>query len=206
MRYIGVRSSERIPTEDTDYWGSSKHLPEDVQSTHRKLILAEHPTREAAIAHEILLHKLNNVAVNDDYYNRAQQKTTGFDTAGTTRKFTDEHRRNLSISSKLHAQKPNYVNPRKGVTVSEESRRRNSASKKADTRPAFVRAPRFKPWFITDGGVTHLFYTVTKQQHAINCGVPVGTYRDLCTKSKGYKPMARGKYKGLVVGNIPTAV
>lgn len=205
MRYIGVRSSACTPTEDVHYWGSSKYLPTDVRETHSKVILREHPSREEAVAHEVHLHAINDVANSAHYYNRACQKTTGFDTSGTTRApFTETHRQNLSAANKAHASKPGYVNPRKGITVSAESRLKNSLSKKADPRPAYVKAPRFTPWFITDNNITQLFYTVTKQQYAISKGVRSATYRDLATKSKGIKPIARGKYKGLIVGNIPT--
>lgn len=118
--------------------------------------------------------------------------------------FTDKHRANLSKAQKAHCSSPTYINPRKGVTVSEESRRKNSESKKADKRPLYIKSPRFKPWFITDGNVTHLFYTITKQEYAIKMQVYEGTYRSLATQSKGVKPIAKGKYKGLIVGNIPT--
>jgi hypothetical protein len=238
MRYIGVRSSKCLPVEDTKYWGSSKHLPKDVASTHIKIIIKEHQTRIEAVAHEVLMHELNDVAVNPMFYNKAKQLVTGFDTSGTTvredvkkriantlkgrviteehqakitaallgRVFSEEHRENLSKAHKEICARPGYVNPRKGVEVSEESRKKNSASKKADPRPLHIKSPRFKPWFITDlnNSITHLFYTLTKQEYALQCNVNPGTYRDLATKSKGVKALARGKYKGLIVGNIPT--
>ena len=239
MRYIGVRSSKYLPVNDTDYWGSSKHLPKDIRDTHRKIIIKEHSARKEAVAHEVLLHDLNDVAVSPFYYNKAKQLTTGFDTSGVPMseeakakisratkgrtftkehlaniqaartengsiEFTAEHIANLSKAQKAHCAKPGYVNPRKGVIVSAESRRKNSESKKADKRPAYVKAPKFKPWFITDNNVTHLFYTTTKQEYAIQQQVPPATYRDLATRSKGVKPIAKGKYKGLIIGNIRT--
>jgi hypothetical protein len=113
-RYIGVRTSKVPPTQDITYWGSSKHLPKDIQSTHSKVILQTHSTRERAVQHEILLHEANDVAVNPDYYNKAKQTSTGFDTAGTSiteecklkiskslkgRVFTEEHKKRLSAST-----------------------------------------------------------------------------------------------------------
>lgn len=207
MRYIGVRSSHCIPTEDKDYWGSSKHLPKDIRDTHSKIILKEHLSRKEAVAHEVYLHMLNSVALNLNYYNRSCQKTTGFDTSGTKLEtFTETHRKNLSLANKAYASRSDYVNPRKGVIVSLESRAKNSASKKADKRPSHIKAPRFTPWFITDNNVTHLFYTTTKQDYALQQGLPSATYRMLATASKGIKPRNRGKYKGLIVGNIPTLI
>lgn len=239
MRYIGVRSSKCVPTMDIDYWGSSKHLPTNIKDTHSKIILKEHTTRKKAVAHEVLLHELNDVAVNPHYYNKARQLTTGFDTSGVSMSeeakckiskatkgrtftkehldniqkartkngpisFTEDHLANLSKAQKKHCSSPGYINPRKGVAVSKETRSKHSASKKADKRPAYIKAPRFTPWFITDNNVTHLFYTITKQEYALQQGVLGSTYRDLATRSKGVRPLAKGKYKGLIVGNIPT--
>ena len=62
MRYIGKRSSKLPPMEDIHYWGSSKHLPENIQEDHVKIILKVHNIAKEAIEHEILLHELNNVA------------------------------------------------------------------------------------------------------------------------------------------------
>lgn len=60
-RYIGVRSCITTAQEDTLYWGSSRYLPLDVTQTHVKIILKIFETRQEAVEHEILLHKLNNV-------------------------------------------------------------------------------------------------------------------------------------------------
>lgn len=110
-RYIGVRTSVVPPVEDSSYWGSSKHLPEDVKSTHRKIILKIHPTRKEALEHEILMHDLNDVAVNIHFYNKAKQTSIAFDTTGVpiselhkqrcrealkNRVFTEEHRQKIS--------------------------------------------------------------------------------------------------------------
>lgn len=52
--------------------------------------------------------------------------------------------------------------------------------------------------------MTHLFYTTTKQEFAVQQQVRESMYRDLATRSRGIKPIKKGKYKGLIVGNIPT--
>lgn len=81
-RYIGVRSSNVHPTEDTGYWGSSKYLPTNIQENHVKIIIKIHHSRKEAVEHEILLHNLNDVAKSPSYYNKAKQTSTGFDTSG----------------------------------------------------------------------------------------------------------------------------
>lgn len=239
MRYIGVRSSTCIPTSDINYWGSSNYLPKDVKDTHIKFIIKEHNTRKEAIAHEVLLHSLNEVSTNPNYYNKAKQLTTGFDTQGVPMSveakdkisratkgrtftkqhlaniqkartkngpivFSEEHKVNLSKAHKVYCSNPGYINPRKGKITSEETKAKISATKKVDSRALYIKSPRFSPWFITDGNITHLFYTMTKQEYALLKGVSAATYRNLTTKSKGITPISRGKYKGLIVGNIPT--
>lgn len=233
MRYIGVRTSKCPPTEDTSYWGSSKHLPDNISTTHVKIILKLHASRKDAVAHEVLMHRLNSVATNPIFYNKANQLTTGFDTSGVPmsedtkskiaatlkgrkitpehqakiteklkgRVFSDEHKHNLSLAHLKYCARDGYVNPRKGIVVSKESRKKNS-----DTRPAYIKAPRFSPWFIIENGITYLFHTITKQEYALSKGVKPSTYRELATRSCGIRPMARGKYKGIIVGNLPTQV
>jgi hypothetical protein len=77
MKYIGVRSCTCKPSEDI-YYGSSKHTP----TKGNKLILRTFKTRKNAVQHEIYLHNYNDVARNPMYYNKAKQRSTGFDTSG----------------------------------------------------------------------------------------------------------------------------
>lgn len=235
MRYIGVRSSKVHPIEDTLYWGSSKHIPKDVATTHRKIILKIHPTRKEAVEHEILLHILNNVVEDPSYYNRARQTSTGFDTSGipmseelkqrisnslkgreftpehlskikekiTGRTFSDEHKKNLSRSIKRYTSRSDYVNPRKGVKVSEETRTKWRASV-AHIYETPYRNPKFSPWFIQYPDGTYIeFHTKTKQEYAEELGLRKQTFQDLTTKSKGVKPLKSGAFKGYIIGNMP---
>lgn len=237
-RYIGVRSSNAHPTEDTDYWGSSKHLPTNIQENHVKIIIKIHHSRKEAVSHEILLHKLNNVAANPSYYNKACQTSTGFDTSGVPipisirqkisntlkgRIFSEEHKSklsknlkgkpktlehsiNCSKAQKLLASLPGYKNPRQGVTLSEETKRKMSESLKRSGSSKSIRNNRFSPWFITDKNITYIYYDKTKEEIALENNLPVATYCDLSTKSKGYLPIKKGKHKGLVIGNISDAI
>ena len=80
-----------------------------------------------------------------------------------------------------------------------ESLKRSGASKS-------IRNNRFSPWFITDKNITYIYYDKTKEEIALENNLPVATYSDLSTKSKGYLPIKQGKHKGLVIGNISDAI
>lgn len=106
--YIGVRTCECDPTQD-NYWSSSRHLNDLIKrygKDHlRKRILRVHDTRENAMLHEIELHNKYDVAVNERFYNKAKQTSTGFDTTGTYgswngRTHTDETKVKMSETKK----------------------------------------------------------------------------------------------------------
>jgi len=88
IKYIGVRSCECLPEEDTDYWGSSKYNPEDLRESGTKAVLNRFDTRLEAVQHEVDLHNLYDVGSNPDYWNRSKQTSTGFDVTGV--KVSDE--------------------------------------------------------------------------------------------------------------------
>lgn len=235
-RYIGVRTSKVPPIQDTEYWGSSIHIPSDVKSTHIKIILKEFVTRDEAVRHEILLHELNNVAVSENFYNRAKQTSIKFDTAGTTltaehkekcriastgkrhtketreklsallkgRKFTEETKKRMSQSQKYLYNKKGYVNPRQGITMTEELKSKISEAVIAKKCNKGTNNNTFKPWFITYQGVTMEYYNTTKREQSILDGFKPNYYTDLSTKSKGVKPIGKGNFKGAIIGNLPT--
>lgn len=207
FRYIGVRSSKVHPTQDTEYWGSSRHLPKNVKDTHSKIIIKIHPTRKEAIEHEIMLHNMNDVAKNPEYYNKAKQTSVGFDTSGVSIPKTEEWKQNCSITQKKLASMPGYKNPRKGVSLSKETKDKLSKTLKERGVNASINSNRFKPWFITRDGITYLYYHKTKAEVAIEENAnTTSAYRNLATKSKGYRPIPSGKYKGWIVGNIEDAI
>lgn len=112
-KYMGVRSSKVTPEEDTKYVGSSLITPND--KILRKIILQQFETRQEALQSEIEYHKKYDVAVNDEYYNRARQTSTGFDVTGI--KLTKEHKEKIGKKSF-------------GRKLSEESRRKLSIAHK----------------------------------------------------------------------------
>ena len=82
--YIGCRSCLCDPADDTAYIGSSRHTPNDKIKV--KKVLKVFSTREMALAYESFLHKLRNVAVNENFYNQAVQTSTKFSSQGLTAK------------------------------------------------------------------------------------------------------------------------
>jgi hypothetical protein len=90
--YIGVRTAPNgNPQEDTKYWSSSKYLKEAIEEigleNFSKEILSTWETREEAIAEEIRLHEKLNISLNENYYNKAKQTSTGFDRTGISNEY-----------------------------------------------------------------------------------------------------------------------
>ena len=131
--YIGVRTCKSQPELDESYLGSCKTLKEWIKANGsdkvEKIILARWATREEALSHEILLHDCFDVGRNQEFWNRAKQISTGFDTAGTTHEaynkgmtWTDEQKK--AQSERL-----------KGRVVPEKTRRKISLAQKGRTMP-----------------------------------------------------------------------
>jgi len=77
--YIGVRSCDCLPEEDTKYFGS---FCDKTFFPTEKTILFVCETREEAMEIEIKLHDFFDVAVNPQFANRSKQTSTKFDTTG----------------------------------------------------------------------------------------------------------------------------
>lgn len=231
MMYIGKRSCDCDPENDTNYMSSSKYVPKEECD---KLILKEFNTAIEASSYEIYLHNQFDVANNNQFYNKAKQTSTGFDTTGTTlteehkqkcskalkgRKFSPEHiakikatltgrkqsenhRKNNSKAQKALYTK-GYVNPRQGVIMDNELKSKISQRKKELQCDAGINNNRFSPWFIqTPEGIITKYYSTTKEEQSIKDGYSKGRYQDLSTKSKGINPIKRGPFKGYIIGNI----
>lgn len=84
--YIGVRSCECENPLNDNYWGSSKHLKESINTIgiehFSKEILSVWKTRDEANQEEIRLHHLFDVSNNESFYNKANATSTGFCTIG----------------------------------------------------------------------------------------------------------------------------
>lgn len=147
-QYIGVRSCECEPQEDIKYFGSSKHTKDLV--VERKEILGIFSTRQDAIADEIALHEIYDVARSDSFVNKAKQTSTKFDTSGVRLARSTAH--NTKIKEALTGRKRSSEEcaaisagkvgrPRK--PHSEEAIRKMSESKKG--HPGYKRGERFDP-------------------------------------------------------------
>lgn len=86
--YIGVRTCKSQPELDESYLGSCKPLKEWIKANGsdkvEKIILSRWPTREEALSHEILLHDCFDVGRNQEFWNRAKQRSKLFDTTGVS--------------------------------------------------------------------------------------------------------------------------
>jgi hypothetical protein len=190
MKYIGVRSCNCDPKED-NYWGSSKYIPKDVKTTHKKRILKIHATRLDAVNHEIFLHNKYDVAVNKEFYNRSKQTSTKFDTTGIPHSCTEEARRKLSISKKGKKRPPEVVEAMRqrmlGTKQSPETCKKRSETAKKNNKMQGTNASAFRPWYISTETVTYIFYNVTKSDQSILDGHYKKYYADLqkCIRKNG---------------------
>ena len=100
--YIGRRSCDCLPEEDTKYFGS---FYDKTFKPTEKTILFVCETRKEAAEIEIKLHDFFDVAVNPKFANRAKATSTRFDVTGVPN--TEEQKRR---NSETHSGKnnPNY--------------------------------------------------------------------------------------------------
>ena len=135
--YIGVRSCECKIGEDS-YMGSSKYLTKEVQTMgvdqFNKIILKRFDNREDALNYEIKMHKEFNVASNFIFFNKANQKTTGFSCGPGElnpfygKKHTEEYKQRLSALLKTkdcRSKTPNF-----GLVHTEETKLKMSLKRK----------------------------------------------------------------------------
>ena len=135
--YIGVRSCESKISND-DYMGSSKYLTEDIKingkNQYNKIILKRFESRKEALLYEIELHKQFDVASNFLFFNKANQKTTGFSCgAGELnpfygKKHTEEYKQRLSAL--LKTKDCRSKTPNIGLIHTEETKLKMSLKRK----------------------------------------------------------------------------
>jgi hypothetical protein len=209
MKYIGVRSCNCDPKED-NYWGSSRHIPKDVKTTHKKRILKVHTSRLDAVNHEIFLHDKYDVAVSKEFYNRSKQTSTKFDTTGIPHPCTEEARRKLSISNKGRKRTPEMVEAMRqrmlGTKQSSETCKKRSETARKNNKMQGTNAPAFRPWYFSTATTTYFFYNTTKSDQSILDGHYKKFYADLqkVFRKKG-GPIVNKKYGPILVMDfIPT--
>jgi hypothetical protein len=117
MQYIGVRSCNCLPENDSGYMGSSKILGEAMKvepEPFTKIIIDTFPAREIANSNEQWLHETYDVARNPLFYNQ-MNAPLGFDHTG--KHHSKETKEKMSVS-------------KNGKTLSPETRKKISEAKK----------------------------------------------------------------------------
>ena len=126
MKYIGVRSCNCLPENDSDYMGSSKILNEAMKvepEDFTKTIIDTFPTREMANADEQRLHKHYDVARNPEFYNQ-MNAPLGFCTTGKS--LSEDHKKKIGISTS------GEKNPFYGKTHTDETKKKLSKSQSGE--------------------------------------------------------------------------
>ena len=150
MQYIGVRSCNCLPENDSGYMGSSKILGEAMKvepETFTKIIIDTFPASEIANSNEQWLHETYDVARNPLFYNQ-MNAPLGFYTGGKTGKDSHWYGKHHSLETKKKLSE-NHVGMRgrkhtpearkkiseslKGKILSEETRNKMSAAAKGRT-------------------------------------------------------------------------
>ena len=117
--YIGCRTCNCLPEEDTKYFGSFR---DKTFFPTEKTILFVCETREEAMEIEILLHDFFDVAVNPQFANKAKATSTGFNVAGVP--LTEETKKKMSVA-------------KSGVPKTEEHKNKISVGMSGENNPNY---------------------------------------------------------------------
>jgi hypothetical protein len=117
--YIGRRTCNCLPEEDTKYFGSFR---DKTFKPVEKVILFVCETREEAAQIEIELHDFFDVAVNPQFANKAKAVSTGFDRTGVS--CTEETKKKISVAK--FGKYTGENNPNYGVPHTEEWKKAKS--------------------------------------------------------------------------------
>jgi hypothetical protein len=208
MKYIGVRSSKEDPKDD-DYWGSSRHIPKNVKTTHKKRILRVFSSRKAAVEHEIELHSKYDVARNPMFYNRSKQTTASYDTSGVPNPHSKETRRKLSKALKGKKRTPEMIQAlRKRMLGTKQSKQTCEKRSKAIRQNGSNKGTKnagFRPWYISTETVTYIFKDTTKADQSVLEGHYKKYYADLQKKFRKTGTAITKRYGRITdMGFIPT--
>ena len=128
--YIGCRTCDCLPEEDTKYFGS---FYDKTFKPTEKTILFVCETREEVLEIEVELHDFFDVAVNPQFVNQAKQTSTGFDMTGVVRgSMAEEHKKKLSEANS-------------GKTHTEEQNRKKSEAQSGEKNHMFGRTGALHP-------------------------------------------------------------
>ena len=183
--YIGRRSCDCLPEEDTKYFGS---FSDKSFKPTGKTILFVCETRKEASEIEIELHGFFDVAVNPRFANKAKATSTKFDVTGVPN--TEEAKRKKSVS-KLGEKNPLY-----GVPKTEEWKKAQSERNSGENNPNYGNTGALSPLskaiiaIEPDGTERHFG---SGHEAARELGIPRST---LCLYLKDGYVRTKGKFKG----------
>ena len=171
MKYIGMRSSECKPEEDT-YMGSSYAMTIHDKRRCDKLVLEEFDTREEALQHEIKLHNQFEVHTNPEFWNLSKQTSTKFISNRKGCKLTEEHKRKCSEALKGRKM-PEFTEEHKrkiseakiGIKASVETRKKMSDSRQGEDNSNFKHKTVYK-WYKDNE-----YFVGTVGQLAMKCNI-----------------------------------
>ena len=127
--YIGIRSCDCLPEEDTRYFGSFK---DKTFKPTGKNILFVCKTRKESAEIEIKLHDYFDVAVNPQFANRSKQTSTGFDRTGVPN--TEEQKK---ANSERMSGRTGENNPMFGIPNTEEQKKAHSERMSGENNPMY---------------------------------------------------------------------
>lgn len=158
MKYIGMRSSECKPEEDT-YMGSSYAMTIHDKRRCDKLVLEEFDTREEALQHEIKLHTQFEVHTNPEFWNLSKQTSTKFISNRKGCKLTEEHKRKCSEALKgrkmpefTEEHKRKISEARTGTKASAEVKKKLSDMRKGEDNSNYKHSTVYR-WQHKDGRI-----------------------------------------------------
>lgn len=155
--YYGCRSSKIEPKLDLGikYFSSSKNKefikdqkvnPQD----YKYKIIKIFDSREEALELEIKLHAKFNVGVNESFYNKAKQTSTGYDTFGTT--MSEEFKRNISEKNKGYIPSNEHRRKLSEALIGKKKSPEHCLAISLGTDNKGKNHPRFKGYYITPIG------------------------------------------------------
>jgi len=131
--YIGSRSCDCLPEEDTRYFGSFK---DKTFKPTGKNILFVCETRQEVAEIEIILHDFFDVAVNPQFANRSKQTSTKFDRTGVPNSEAQKKAHSERMSGKNNPMfgRSGENHPMFGVPRTEETKKKMSVATSGKTR------------------------------------------------------------------------